>query len=121
MSEFDILKNHINSFYCIRPIFFWRIVLYWKELVEREKEEIEARRLMYEEQKRRDDANAAHMQIISEQSSKRTELQQSSTEAFTFSCSCSTFSSTKTDLIVQKSATLLSSSHSAIVSQAKNL
>ena len=52
-----------------------------KELVEREKEEAEARRLMYEEQKRRDGAIAAHMQIIAEQSSKRTELQQSSTEA----------------------------------------
>jgi hypothetical protein len=52
-----------------------------KELVEREKEEAEARRLMYEEQKRRDDAIAAHIQIIAEQSSKRIELQQSSTEA----------------------------------------
>lgn len=52
-----------------------------KELVEREKEEAEARRLMYEEQKRRDDAIAAHIQIIAEQSSKIIELQKSSTEA----------------------------------------
>ena len=51
------------------------------ELFEREKEEAEARRLMYEEQKGRDDAIAVHMRIISEQSSKRTKLQQSSTEA----------------------------------------
>jgi hypothetical protein len=36
---------------------------------------------MYEEQKGRDDAIAAHMRIISEESSKRTKLQQSSTEA----------------------------------------
>ena len=36
---------------------------------------------MYEEQKGRDDAIAAHIQIIAEQSSKRIELQQSSTEA----------------------------------------
>nr|CAH0107682.1 unnamed protein product [Daphnia galeata] len=51
-----------------------------KELVEREKKEAEARRLMYEEQKR-DDAIAAHIQIIAEQSSKIIELQKSSTEA----------------------------------------
>jgi hypothetical protein len=52
-----------------------------KELIEREKEEAEERRNRYEEQKIRDDAVAEHMKTIAEQSSKRTELQKSSTEA----------------------------------------
>ncbi|XP_046445945.1 uncharacterized protein LOC124195540 [Daphnia pulex] len=54
---------------------------FFKELIEREKEEAEERRNRYEEQKIKDDAVAEHMKTIAEQSSKRTELQKSSTEA----------------------------------------
>lgn len=52
-----------------------------KELIYREKEEAEERKMMYEQQKMTEDAVVKPMQTIADQSSKRTELQKSLTEA----------------------------------------